>query len=338
MNTWELNYFASPQNHGNLKISTASSNEQVIDTSELIDSEGNVYPVINGVADFRGNSVISDKTKTVLDFYEGRSETYDQYLHLTFLTHNENELEVRNGFVDLLNLSPSSSVLEVAAGSGRDSAIIARRLDSHGTLCVQDLSAGMLAKAKNKLEKNDCQISMALADASKLPYKDKVFDAVYSFGGLGEFPDIRAALKEMARVCKIGGKVVVGDESMPVWWRDTEFGRILTITNPQFNADIPFADIPVEAKNVHVRWVIGGVFYIIDFVVGDGQPKGNFDYPIPGPRGGTLRTRYLGQLEAVTPETKELAHKARILKGLSMHDWLEQTVKDAANRDLDSNK
>jgi hypothetical protein len=78
------------------------------------------------------------------------------------------------------------------------------------------------------------------------------------------------------------------------------------------------------------------VFYLIDFIVGDGPPTGNFDYPIPGPRGGTLRSRYLGQLEAVTLETKELAHKAHTKRGLSMHDWLESVVKEAALKELKS--
>ena len=333
MKTWELDYFASPVNRGPL-VSAQAQSEGIIDNGDLKDSDAHIFHVSGGLPDFRDSSALSEKAKSVQSFYDGRSETYDQYLHLTFLTHNENENEVRNGFIDQLELSPGSSVLEVAAGSGRDSEIIAQRLGSSGTLCVQDISSGMLSKAIEKLSGRDCRVSFALADACRLPYQDRVFDAVFSFGGLGEFPDIRAALKEMVRVCKPGGKVVVGDESMPIWWRDTEFAKILTITNPQFNAPVPFADLPVEASKVHVRWVIGGVFYLIDFVVGDGPPSGNFDYSIPGARGGTLRTRYLGQLEAVTPETKELAHKARIARGLSMHDWLEQVVKKAAEADL----
>ena len=44
---------------------------------------------------------------------------------------------------------------------------------------------------------------------------------------------------------------------------------------------------------------------------GVGEPPADFDFEIPGPRGGTRRTRHLGQLEGVKPETKELAHKAR---------------------------
>ena len=76
-----------------------------------------------------------------------------------------------------------------------------------------------------------------------------MFDAVYSFGGLGEFDDIKKSLKEMVRVCKLGGKIVVGDESMPVWLRIL-FCKVLTETNKQFLEDLPLKNIPIEARKV----------------------------------------------------------------------------------------
>jgi SAM-dependent methyltransferase len=140
--------------------------------------------------------------------------------------------------------------------------------------------------------------SFCLSNACYLPYPDKYFDAVYSFGGLGEFSDIARSLAEMARVSKVGAKVVVGDESIPPWLRKTEFAGILSTTNPQFLAELPLPHIPVEAREVGLRWVIGGVFYLIDFRVGEGEPKADFDFEIPGPRGGTYRSRYQARLRA----------------------------------------
>ena len=121
---------------------------------------------------------------------------------------------------------------------------------------------------------------------------------------------------------------------MPPWLRDTDFAGILVTTNKQFLADVPLADIPVEARDVCLRWVIGGVFYLIEFRVGESEPEGDFDFEIPGVRGGTLRTRYEGQLEGVTPEAKQLAHLAREKRGVSMHKWLDEVVREAACRDL----
>ena len=70
-------------------------------------------------------------------------------------------------------------------------------------------------------------------------------------------------------------------------------------------------------------------------MVGVGEPRADLDFPIPGVRGGTHRTRYYGHLEGVTPEAKRLAQQARASLGLSMHDWLDKVVREAAQRDLD---
>jgi hypothetical protein len=119
--------------------------------------------------------------------------------------------------------------------------------------------------------------------------------------------------------------------------RDTDFAKILTFTNPQFDAPLPLKHLPVEARAVNLRWIIGGTFYLIDFTVGVGMPAADLNFRIPGPRGGTHTTRYHGQLEGVTPETKALAHEARNLRNMSMHDWLDDVVRDAALRQLGGN-
>ncbi|MBT6113082.1 MAG: hypothetical protein HOH03_05700, partial [Candidatus Marinimicrobia bacterium] len=59
------------------------------------------------------------------------------------------------------------------------------------------------------------------------------------------------------------------------------------------------------------------------------------DFVIPGIKGGTLRTRYEGQLEGVTPETKRMAQDARERRKVSMHEWLDDVVRKAAKHDLD---
>jgi ubiquinone/menaquinone biosynthesis C-methylase UbiE len=336
MKSWEIPFYAAPETLTPLRLMNPAGAPDDCADGALVDDAGRQYRIDRGLPNFILDREIAGKAKDVQTFYDGRSETYDQYLHLTFYTHGEDEQKVRNGFVELLGLKPDSKVLEVAAGSGRDSEIIASRLDAGGRLFLQDISPGMLEKARAKLAAQPVPVSFSLGSASNLPYFDDTFDCVYSFGGLGEFPDIKAALAEMVRVCKPGGKIVVGDESIPVWLRNTEFAKILSTTNPQFLAPLPLEHMPVQAREVCVRWVIGGVFYLIDFKVAAGAPTANFDYPVPGPRGGTLRTRHEGQLEGVTAEAKELAHKAREKKGLSMHAWLDAVVRDAAKRDLSS--
>ena len=330
----DLDVYVCPESHGPLTLKAVEEADGEVIAGALISERGREYPIRDGVPDLTHPPALPEKDAQARSFYDGRSDAYDAYLYLTFKTHGEDEQKLRHQFIDALNLQPSSRVLEVSCGTGRDSEIIARRLGPDGQLHLQDISAGMLGRCRQRLAGAAVPTSYSVSNACYLPYRDGYFDAVYSFGGLGEFSDIKRSLAEMVRVSKVGAKVVVGDESMPPWLRETEFAKILVTTNRQFLAKVPLEEMPVEAREVCLRWVIGGVFYLIEFRVGDGEPKGDFDFEIPGPRGGTLRTRYLGQLEAVTPETKRLAERAREKKNVSMHSWLDEIVRQAALKDL----
>ena len=192
----------------------------------------------------------------------------------------------------------------------------------------------MLLHCRAKLAGSAVPTEFSVANSCHLPFPDGWFDAVFSFGGLGVFSDPGQGMREMARVTKPGGRVVTGDESMPPWLYETEYGRILLSNNPLFKKPIPFEQIPVEARDVVVRWVVGGVYYLIEFTVGSGEPKADFDLEIPGQRGGTLRTRYYGKLEGVTPQARDLARQASQKSGMSMHAWLDEVVRKAAESQL----
>ena len=112
------------------------------------------------------------------------------------------------------------------------------------------------------------------------------------------------------------------------WLRQTEFGRILMNSNPEFAYPLHLEMLPVEARKTRMEWIIGGVFWVIDFVVGEGEPKADFDL-IPGCVGARIAraTRPAGR---VTPEAKRLAQEARAKTGKSMHEWLDEVVKGAA--------
>ena len=68
------------------------------------------------------------------------------------------------------------------------------------------------------------------------------------------------------------------------------------------------------------------------FAKGEGPPPLNLDLPHQGWRGGTMRSRYYGVLEGVTPEAKALARDAAAADGLSVHEWLDRLVRNAAAR------
>jgi hypothetical protein len=75
-------------------------------------------------------------------------------------------------------------------------------------------------------------------------------------------------------------------------------------------------------------------FFLLEFTIGEGVPEAEYHMPIPSERGGTHWTRFYGHLEGVSDEAKKLAYEAREKNGISMHDWLDKVVREAALNDL----
>jgi len=288
------------------------------------------YFIKNGCIDFITPEQEIKGAAFARKYYSEIDKTYDENVHITFELYNENELDIRNRMIDLLELKPKYKVLEVSAGTGKDSEIIASRLNKDGGLWLLDISPDMLAYNMERMKNVEIPVEHVVASACALPFIDNSFDALYCFAGVGHFPDLPMGLKEMARVVKPGGKVVFCEKNVPEWLRETEYGKICINNNSMFADTVPLRYIPVEARNVGVRWINGNVHYVFDYTVGIGEPKGNFDMEIPGVRGGSFNTRYYGKMEGITSETKKLAFEAQKRTGKSMHKWLDDLIRKEA--------
>ncbi|OBG91482.1 bifunctional demethylmenaquinone methyltransferase/2-methoxy-6-polyprenyl-1,4-benzoquinol methylase [Mycobacterium sp. E3251] len=105
-----------------------------------------------------------------------------------------------------LAIGPGQKVLDLAAGT----AVSTVELEKSGAWCVAaDFSVGMLAAGAAR------NVPKIAADAMRLPFGDDVFDAVTISFGLRNVVDPRAALREMARVARPGGRLVVCEFSTP---------------------------------------------------------------------------------------------------------------------------
>lgn len=332
-----LNNYRCPITGSKLKL----SNDAIIQNGKVINGvltsevgEQHFY-IKDGLIDFITPEQEIKGAAFARHYYAEIAKTYDENVHITFELYNESELEIRNRMIDLLELKPTYKVLEVSAGTGKDSEIIISKLNKFGGLWLLDISPAMLYYNIEKLKYSDVPSEHIVASACSIPFNDNTFDALYCFAGVGHFPDVEKGLKEMARVVKPGGKVVFCEKNVPEWLRDTEYGKICINNNPMFADPVPLKYIPVEARNVGVRWINGNVHYVFDYTVGNGEPKGNFDLQIPGPRGGSFNTRYYGKLEGVSKETKELAIRAHSKLGISMYKWLDEIIKNVANKILE---
>jgi demethylmenaquinone methyltransferase / 2-methoxy-6-polyprenyl-1,4-benzoquinol methylase len=153
----------------------------------------------------------------------------------------------RSRAVDLARVGPGSRVLDIATGTGDLAIELARRVSPGGEVIGSDFSEGMLARARVKgakalagraLDSSRAARKEAIhphngsiengtvdsgvealrfewGDGLELPYADGSFDAATNGFGLRNFSDIQKGLREMVRVVRPGGRVVVLELTTP---------------------------------------------------------------------------------------------------------------------------
>jgi SAM-dependent methyltransferase len=113
---------------------------------------------------------------------------------------------------DVLAPRAGERVLEVGPGTGYYSLPVAEWLSPGGRLDIFDLQQQMLDHTMRRAAERGLEnITATQGDARRLPYPDATFDAAYLTLVLGEIPDQDQALRELARVVKPGGRLVVGE-------------------------------------------------------------------------------------------------------------------------------
>ncbi len=109
-------------------------------------------------------------------------------------------------------LQPGERVVDVGSGAGIDSLIAARMVGSEGRVIGVDMTPAMLEKARRSAyEGGFTNVEFRQGLAESLPVLDSWADVVISNGVLNLTPDKDAALREMARVLKPGGRLQIGD-------------------------------------------------------------------------------------------------------------------------------
>ncbi|MCW2819743.1 MAG: demethylmenaquinone methyltransferase / 2-octaprenyl-6-methoxy,4-benzoquinone methylase [Marmoricola sp.] len=116
----------------------------------------------------------------------------------------------RHQVVEAVDPQPGERVLDLAAGTGTSSQPFA---DRGAEVVPCDFSVGMLAVGKQALP----HLPFTAGDATALPFADGTFDAVTISFGLRNVVDPDAGLREMSRVVRPGGRLVVCEFSSPTW-------------------------------------------------------------------------------------------------------------------------
>jgi ubiquinone/menaquinone biosynthesis C-methylase UbiE len=112
----------------------------------------------------------------------------------------------------LLGAAPGERVLEIGPGTGLQALHVAGLLGAGGQLDVVDIQDQMLEHVMSRARSAGItSIAAAQADARELPFPGATFDAAYLVTVLGEIPEPAAAVRELRRVLKPGGRLVVGE-------------------------------------------------------------------------------------------------------------------------------
>ena len=111
---------------------------------------------------------------------------------------------------------PGDRVLDVAGGSGDLARAFARRVGAGGEVWLTDINASMLSVGRDRLLDAGLALPVALCDAERLPFPASSFDCVSVGFGLRNMTRKDAALAEMGRVLKPGGRLLVLEFSR-VW-------------------------------------------------------------------------------------------------------------------------
>jgi ubiquinone/menaquinone biosynthesis C-methylase UbiE len=113
---------------------------------------------------------------------------------------------------EILEPEPGERVLEIGPGTGYYTLDLAEWLGPDGTVEIFDIQQEMLAHTMERArERGLSNVQPTEGDARSLPYEDDSFDAAILTSTLGEIPDQDAALREISRVLKPGGRLVVGE-------------------------------------------------------------------------------------------------------------------------------
>ena len=163
----------------------------------------------DGITHFGYQEVaVEDKTRLVNGVFESVADKYDLMNDLMSL--GVHRLWKRH-FIAISGIQPGQRVLDLAGGTGDIAALMSKQVGAHGRVVLSDINAAMLAVGRRRMEDRGLvgNIEYSLANAEQLPFADAEFDAVTIAFGPRNVTDQPAALKEMLRVLKPGGRAMI---------------------------------------------------------------------------------------------------------------------------------
>jgi demethylmenaquinone methyltransferase/2-methoxy-6-polyprenyl-1,4-benzoquinol methylase len=152
------------------------------------------------------------KKEQVAQMFDNISENYDGLNRVISLGI---DVKWRKKVVKIVGKNNPKQILDIATGTG-DLALMMASLNPERIVGL-DISSGMLEVGKRKIKKAKLsnKIEMIVGDSEGMPFKDSTFDAITVSFGVRNFANLDKGIKEIARVLKPDGVLVILETSNP---------------------------------------------------------------------------------------------------------------------------
>ena len=174
------------------------------------------------------------KTEKIEQMFNSIAGSYDELNHVLSLGIDRSWR--RRSLRWIVERDRRQDILDIACGTGDYSIAIARRAHAESRVVGLDLSAGMLEVMRGKVEKAGLsdRIAAEQGNSERMRFDDGCFDRVTVAFGIRNFEHREQALREMLRVLKPGGRLVILELSVPSskvlrWLYNIYFTRVLPL-------------------------------------------------------------------------------------------------------------
>lgn len=184
----------------------------IVDISKLHCSNNHVYIYNNGIYNFLPQSINEVITKDA-SYHEDQMKTWIEQNQIDTLRN----LFFHRKILEFISMKSTekSNILEIGGGVGFDLEMILKSNISFRKYVFSDISEPMLSYVSKKLDSN--LVKYCAIDGHNIPFEKNQFDIVCMIATVHHFHDINTALKEIIRVTKPDGFIILGIEPNRSW-------------------------------------------------------------------------------------------------------------------------
>lgn len=182
------------------------------------------------------------KKDNIQHMFDGIANDYDRLNHIMSL--GVDKLWRKRALKEIVQKENKQNILDIACGTGDFSIAIAESMNPNSKIIGLDLSEGMLAVMKEKVSDKGLEhnISCEQGDSEAMRFSDNTFDCATIAFGIRNFEHRDIALKEILRILKSGGKLIILELSVPEnkiirWFYNLYFTKVLPIIGGKISGD-----------------------------------------------------------------------------------------------------